>query len=123
MRRIFELAAAGYGFRRIAHALNAEAALAPRATHGRKRGWSASTVRDVLRSEIYRGVLIWGQTQKRDGWGQRVTRRAARQRPPDDWIRVERPDLRIVSEALDESDPGSHHARPNFALDSPVALT
>ena len=54
----------------------------------------------MLRSEIYRGVLIWGQTQKRDGWGQRVTRRAARQRPPDDWIRVERPDLRIVSEAL-----------------------
>ena len=100
VRRIFELAAAGYGFRRIAHALNAEAALAPRATHGRKRGWSASTVRDVLRSEIYRGVLIWGQTQKRDGWGQRVTRRAVRQRPPDDWIRVDRPDLRIVSEAL-----------------------
>ena len=100
VRRIFERAAAGYGFRRIAHALNAEAAPAPHAAHGRKRGWSASTVRDVLRSEIYRGVLIWGQTQKRDGWGQRVTRRAARQRPPDDWIRVERPDLRIVSEAL-----------------------
>jgi site-specific DNA recombinase len=100
VRQIFKLAAAGYGFRRIAHALNAEAALAPRATHGRKSGWSASTVRDVLRSEIYRGVLIWGRTQKRDGWGQRVTRRAARQRPPDDWIRVERPDLRIVSEAL-----------------------
>ena len=36
VRRIFELAAAGYGFRRIAHALNAEAALAPRATHGRR---------------------------------------------------------------------------------------
>ena len=36
VRRIFELAAAGYGFRRIAHALNAEAALAPRATHGRE---------------------------------------------------------------------------------------
>jgi site-specific DNA recombinase len=29
-----------------------------------------------------------------------VTRRAARQRPLDDWIRVERPDLRIVPEAL-----------------------
>jgi hypothetical protein len=80
--------------------LNAEAALAPRATHGRKRGWSAPTVRDVLRSEIYRGVLIWGQTRKRDGWGQRVTRRGARQRPPDEWIRVERPDPQIVSEAL-----------------------
>jgi site-specific DNA recombinase len=100
VRRIFELAAAGYGFRRIAYALNAEAAPAPRATHGRKSGWAASTVRDVLRSEIYRGTLIWGQTQKRDGWGQRVTRRTARQRPADDWIRVVRPDLRIVSEDL-----------------------
>jgi site-specific DNA recombinase len=45
VRRILELAAAGYGFRRIAHALNAEAALAPRVTHSRKSGWSASTVR------------------------------------------------------------------------------
>jgi site-specific DNA recombinase len=100
VRQIFALAAAGYGFRRIAHALNAEAAPAPRATHGRRSGWSASTVRDVLRSEVYRGVLIWGQTQKRDGWGQRVTRRTARQRPPEDWIQVGRPDLRIVSETL-----------------------
>ena len=100
VRRIFELAGAGYGFRRIAHTLNGEAATAPRTKHGRKSGWAASTVRDVLRSEIYRGVLIWGQTQKRDGWGQRATRRTARQRPPGDWIRVERPDLRMVSEAL-----------------------
>jgi site-specific DNA recombinase len=103
VRQIFDLAAAGYGFRRIAHALNAEAAPAPRATHGRRSGWSASTVRDVLRSEVYRGMLIWGQTQKRDGWGQWVTRRTARQRPPEEWIRVERPDLRIVSEALWDS--------------------
>jgi DNA invertase Pin-like site-specific DNA recombinase len=100
VRQIFDLTAAGYGFRRIAHSLNAEAAPAPRATHGRRSGWSASTVRDVLRSEVYRGVLIWGQTQKRDGWGQRVTRRTARQRPPEEWIRVERPALQIVSEAL-----------------------
>jgi site-specific DNA recombinase len=119
VRRIFQLAAAGYGFRRIAHALNAEAALSPRATQGRKSGWSASTVRDVLRSEIYRGVLIWGQTQKRDGWGQRVTRRAARQRPLDDWIRVERPDLRIVSEALwDGVQEHLHQARAAYLRSS-----
>jgi site-specific DNA recombinase len=138
VRRIFEIAGAGYGFRRIAHALNAEAALAPRATHGRKSGWSASTVRDALQSEIYRGVLIWGQTQKRDGWGQRVTRRRARQRPPADWIRVERPDLRIVPEPLWEavqarlresraiylrSSDGHLHGRPVSGIAAKYLLT
>jgi site-specific DNA recombinase len=98
--RIFRLADQGYGFRRIAHTVNAEAAPTPRARQGRQAGWSASTVREVLRSEIYRGQIIWGRTAKRDAWGQRQTRATARRRPPDDWIRVERPDLRIVPEDL-----------------------
>jgi hypothetical protein len=60
-----------------------------------------STDRNLPDAEksVTRQVLIWGRTQKRDGWGQRVTRRGARQRPLDDWIRVDRPDLRIVAEA------------------------
>jgi DNA invertase Pin-like site-specific DNA recombinase len=122
VRQIFERAAAGYGFRRIAHALNAEAAPAPRATHGRRSGWAASTVRDVLRSEVYHGVLIWGQTQKRDGWGQRVTRRSARQRPPEEWIRVERPDLQTRATYLRSSD-GRLHGRPVNEIAAKYLLT
>jgi site-specific DNA recombinase len=41
-----------------------------------------------------------GRTAKRDAWGQRQSRATARRRPQDDWIRVDRPDLRIVPEAL-----------------------
>jgi hypothetical protein len=98
--RIFELTVAGHGRRRIAHQLNAEGAPTPRAHQGRKRGWSASTVGDVLQSGLYRGEITWGRTVKRDTWGQRQTRRTSRDRPPNDWVRVERPDLRIVSEEL-----------------------
>jgi site-specific DNA recombinase len=98
--RIFELTVAGHGRRRIAHQLNAEGAPAPRAQQGRKPGWSASTVGEVLKSGLYRGEIIWGRTVKRDAWGQRQTRRTGRHRRPDDWVRVERPDLRIVPENL-----------------------
>jgi hypothetical protein len=55
--RIFELTVAGHGRRRIAHQLNAEGAPTPRAHQGRKRGWSASTVGDVLKSSLYRGEI------------------------------------------------------------------
>ena len=98
--RIFRLAAQGWGSKRIAYTLNKEAAPTPRAHQGRQAGWSASTVREILRSGIYRGEIVWGRTAKRDAWGQRQTRATARRRPPDDWIRVERPDLRIVPEPL-----------------------
>ena len=71
VRRIFELAGAGYGFRRIAHALNAEAAPAPRASRAaraagpRRRSGMCCGARSIAASSS------WGRTQKRDGWGQR----------------------------------------------------
>ncbi len=101
--RIFVLAAEGYGFRRIAHQLNAEGAPTPRAHQGRKAGWSASTVRDVLKSRIYIGDLTWGKSVKRDAWGQRHTGQSQRRRPADDWVRVDRPDLRIIPQDLWEA--------------------
>ncbi len=36
---------------------------------GRRAGWSASTVREILRSGIYRGEIVWGRTAKRDASG------------------------------------------------------
>jgi site-specific DNA recombinase len=80
--------------------LHEDAEPTPRAHQGRRGGWSASTVREVLRSGIYRGEIIWGRTAKRDAWGQRQSQATARRRPQDDWIRVDRPDLRIVPEDL-----------------------
>ncbi len=98
--RAFEWYAQGYGFRAVAHRLNDEGVPSPRTRTGRPRGWSASTVRDLLHRELYRGVLVWNRTRKRDAWGRREARRAQRRRPEPEWVRVERPDLRIVPEAL-----------------------
>ena len=47
-RQIFEQCARGIGLRRIAHDLNARGLPSPRPSKGGPRGWSPSTVRDVL---------------------------------------------------------------------------
>jgi DNA invertase Pin-like site-specific DNA recombinase len=48
------------------------------------RGWVGSTVRDVLLRELYRGVIVWNQTRKRDRWGQHHQHA----RPESEWMRV-----------------------------------
>ncbi len=96
VRRIFEECSRGRGFRRIAHQLNGLGLPAPRPSKGGPRGWSPSTVRDVLHRELYRGVIVWNRTQKRDAWGQRRPQRRSEQ----EWLRIEAPDLRIVADDL-----------------------
>src|ERR1700687_667771 len=96
VRRIFELAAKGYGLTRIAKALNADHAACPRAQQGRPAGWAPSSVRDVLHRPLYRGEIVWNQSRKRDRWG----RRHQQARPPGEWLRLDAPELAIVSETL-----------------------
>jgi hypothetical protein len=51
-------------------------------------------VRAVLERAIYRGVVEYGRTRKRDAWGQKkISARSA-----NDLVRVDVPQLRIVSE-------------------------
>ena len=97
VRRIFELAATGMGDRRIAYVLNAEGALAPppRRT-GRPRAWCPSTIRAILTRRLYRGEVVWNQSQKRNTWGVRQRR----DRAAAEWVRLEAPNLRIIPEAL-----------------------
>ena len=93
VRRIFALYAEGEGLTRIAKRLNADAVPAPRAGTG---SWAPTAVREIIRRELYVGVLVWNRSQK-------VTRRgtkARRHRPAAEWMRREAPELRIVSEAL-----------------------
>lgn len=94
--RIFELRAAGYGYTRIAKMLNKEKALCPQPQQGRPAGWSPSTVRAVLHNDLYRGVLVQFKTKKRNADGEIDPR----PRDESEWVRVERPDLRIVSDEL-----------------------
>jgi DNA invertase Pin-like site-specific DNA recombinase len=94
VRRIFDLSAAGHGHRAIAKLLNAEGAPSPRAPHGHQPSWAPSSVREVLYREVYRGVVTWNRTQKRNRWGQK--QQAAR--PAADWMSMSAPSLRIVSD-------------------------
>ena len=97
VRRIFELCAQGFGVKRIAHTLNADGASAPiPGRPGRPRGWAPSSVREILYRPLYRGEIVWNRTRRRDAWG--VKHQS--DRPPDDWVRVSAPHLRIVSDDL-----------------------
>ena len=80
----------------IAKQLNAEHHPAPRSQQGRPRAWVSSSVHEVLHRVRYRGELVWGQTRKRDRWGQRkISQRAA-----EDRIVVAAPHLQIVADGL-----------------------
>ena len=94
VRRIFELRAAGVGQGRIAKQLNAERAATPRSQQGRPRAWSPSSVREVLFRDLYRGVITWNKSRKRNTWGQHQQT----DRPVGDWLQVPAPQLRIVTE-------------------------
>jgi hypothetical protein len=94
VRRIFDLCASGVGFTRAAKLLNADGAACPRPQCGRPAGWAPSTVRDVLHRDLYRGVLMWNRTKKRDVSGDV----APRPRLASDWLRCVREDLRIVTD-------------------------
>src|SRR5262249_6872622 len=55
--RIFEMAAEGYGNRRILNTLRAEHVPAPG-----KQGWSKEVIKTLLRNKLYIGVLEFGKS-------------------------------------------------------------
>ena len=96
VRRIFTMAAQQFGLSRIAKTLNEEGLPSPRPQQGRPAGWAPSSIRAVLRRDLYRGVAVWNKTRKRDQWGVKHQH----PRPERDWLRVDVPTLAIVDEAL-----------------------
>jgi site-specific DNA recombinase len=91
IRRVFELYASGVGMVKIAHRLNQEGVKPPRG-----RGWAPSGIREMLHRELYRGVVVWNRSQKIV----RAGTKKQRKRDQSEWIRIEAPELRIVSEDL-----------------------
>jgi site-specific DNA recombinase len=91
VRRIFEDYARGLGIVRIAKRLNADGVPPPRA-----RGWAPSAIREILRRELYRGVVVWNRSQKTMRGGTKGQRR----RDASEWLRREVPELAIVSTDL-----------------------
>ncbi len=99
VREIFERYVSGWGYRRITLELNARPDIpSPRETEeGKPAGWSPSSVRAILRRELYRGVVVWNQSKKRDKFG----RQNQKARPETEWMRLPvNEDLRIVSDEL-----------------------
>jgi DNA invertase Pin-like site-specific DNA recombinase len=87
VRRIFEACAAGQGLRTIAKVLNADQAPSPQAQQGRPSAWAPTTVREVLYRDLYRGLVVWNKTRKRNAWG--LEQRSVK--ASTDWITVEAP--------------------------------
>lgn len=107
VRRIFELSAMGEGLKAIAKRLNDERSPAPRPQQERPRGWTHSSVREILIREIYRGRRVWNKTRKRDTWGHR----REQTRPESEWLTIEAEQLRIVSEDLWRAAHAQIHER------------
>ena len=93
MVKIFELFASGSGLTRIAKALN-EYRIPP--PHGGNFGWCPTALRDILQRDLYRGMVLWNRTQVIHRGG---TRRQ-RKRPESEWLRLDAPELRIISPVL-----------------------
>ena len=96
IRRIFELCARGEGLKGITKIFNDDGTPAPRAQRGRPNAWAPSSVREILSREMYRGVIVWNKTRKRDADGQK----RPTDRPAAEWMRIPAEELRIVSDAL-----------------------
>ncbi|MBZ5614699.1 MAG: recombinase family protein [Acidobacteriia bacterium] len=97
--RIFEMYAAGASYADIAKTLNAEGILSPQAPHkGKIRAWCPSAIREMLLNEKYRGVVVWNRTQTVRN--RETGKTEQRPRLESEWVRVEVPELRIVSHEL-----------------------
>ena len=102
LRRIFEMYAAGASYADVAKALNAEGVLSPQPPRkGKIRAWCPSAIREMLLNEKYRGVVLWNRTKTVRN--RETGKTEQRPRPESEWVRVEVPELRIVSDQLWES--------------------
>lgn len=91
--KIFELFASGFGLARIAKTLNEDRIPPP---HGGNLGWCPTALRDILQRDLYRGIVLWNRTQTIQLGGTRKQRK----RPESEWLRLDAPEMRIISQVL-----------------------
>jgi DNA invertase Pin-like site-specific DNA recombinase len=103
--RIMEMRATGTSFGRIARTLNLEKVTSPRRTNKAGiRAWFASTIKEITKNELYRGLRVWNRTQ--NVFNQAEGKKTARKRPQAEWVLVDVPELRIISDELWEKVQG-----------------
>ena len=99
VRRVFRMYASGMGLALISKTLNAEGIPSPQPPRTRTlQAWCPSSIREMLRNELYRGVRVWNRTVKTRN--PETGRKVSKDRPKEEWRRVEVPKLRIVPEEL-----------------------
>ena len=103
VRQMFEWYASGLGLKAIAKKANQMGLLAPKPFIRKSDKiptpigkWAPSTIRTILRREIYKGVLVYNKTKKRSDWG----KVDPKDRPESEWVRTPVEPLRIVSDKL-----------------------
>jgi site-specific DNA recombinase len=99
VNRVFRMYASGMGLALISKTLNTEGVPSPQPPRTRTmHAWCPSSIREMLRNELYRGVRVWNRTVKTRN--PETGRKVSKPRPKDEWERVDVPKLRIVSEEL-----------------------
>jgi DNA invertase Pin-like site-specific DNA recombinase len=91
--------AASESERTIAIDFNARGLPSPPAGKRGTGSWSPNAIREIVRRDRYRGYLIWGRVGAEYRGGTRRTF----ERKDAELVKVDRPDLRIVSEELHEA--------------------
>ena len=99
VRRVFSLYAKGLSFERIAKLLNSEGVPSPRPQRAHPaKPWGTSTIQKILHNDRYRGQLIWNKTRKLRS--PHTGRRIYRHRASTEWVMIEAPEQRIISDEL-----------------------
>jgi site-specific DNA recombinase len=100
VERIFEGYASGLGLKAIATKLNADSVQPPQGGAAGMPNWSPSAISRILGNERYVGRTRWNKrcvtripaTGKLEG----------KTRPKDEWLTMEKPELRLISDNLFE---------------------
>jgi DNA invertase Pin-like site-specific DNA recombinase len=101
VRRIFQMRLSGLGFRAIAIQLNEDEVICPREYYYQQKGsknplrsrkiWGETTIKDIIRNEVYLGHLVSGKTGTISYKNQKLVKKDA-----EDWVRVENTHTPIV---------------------------
>ena len=95
VRRMFDLYVAGSSLAVISKLFNGENIPAPRPRRGRIQAWNPAAIHSMLRNERYRGRVVWNRSRSvRSPEG----KKQGKPRPVEEWVIVEVPELRIVSD-------------------------
>ncbi len=99
VRRIFEMSAAGMSLKKIAKTLNGDGIAPPRGSKEKIRpSWVYTAIRQMLRRELYIGCVVWNKRKyvKKPGTNKRISI----MRPEKEWVVIDAPQLRIISDEL-----------------------